>query len=65
MASRSSFPGIGIAESGGELLDMAAQLGQRLIGEPDSTAVHVHLAAAACLLGPVGRRDVHRGGLQH
>ncbi len=44
---------------------MAAQLGQRLIGEPERAAVQVDLAAAARLLSHVGRGDVHRGGLQH
>jgi hypothetical protein len=37
--------GTGIGEPGGELLDMAAQLGQRLIGEPEGAAVQVDLAA--------------------
>jgi hypothetical protein len=31
----------GIGEPGGELLDMAAQLGQRLIGEPERAAVQL------------------------
>ena len=57
--------GAGIGEPGGELLDMAAQLSQCLIGEPESAAVQVDLPAAARPPGLVCRRDVHRGGLQH
>jgi hypothetical protein len=55
----------GIGEPGGELLDMAAQLGQRLIGEPERAAVQVDLPAAPGLPGLMCRRDVHRGGFQH
>ena len=44
---------------------MAAQLGQRLIGEPERAAVQVDLTVAARLPGLVCRGDVHRGGLQH
>ena len=57
--------GAGIGEPGGELLEMAAQLGQCLIGEPESAAVQVDLPAAARPPGLVCRRDVQRGGLQH
>ena len=56
--------GGGIGAAGGELLDMAAQFGQRLIGKPERTSEQVDLATAAGPLGLKGRRDIHRGGLQ-
>ena len=67
--SAASAVGVGVGrrvgEAGGELLDMTAQLGQRLIGEPNGAAMQIDLPAVAGLPGLAGGGDVHRGGLQH